>query len=863
MGKRMHKGSDRPVVAGKFIETGHQKLYIKGVTYGTFAPDISGEQFSVLEVVAEDFKKMAESGINTVRTYTVPSVEILNLARQNDLYVMVGLPWEQHLTFLDTPGQSGIILQNIRKMVLQCRNHPAILCYCIGNEIPSAIVRYYGAQKISAFLERMFDVVKETDPGALVTYVNYPTTEYLRLPFLDFYCFNVYLETREKLSAYISRLQNLSGEKPLVLAEIGLDSRRNGTDRQAEVMEWQLQTIFEGGCAGAFVFSWTDEWWRGGASIDDWDFGLVDRSRVPKPALQSVSAVYQSHPPLPGKNLPRISVVVCSYNGSATIRDTLQACLRIDYPDYEIIVINDGSKDSTREIADEFPVKVVHTRNRGLSNARNRGIVEATGEIVAFTDDDAMPDPLWLRYLAIAYLHADFAGVGGPNIAPLNSSFFAECVSYAPGRPVQVLSSDQVAEHIPGCNMSFRRSVLLEAGGFDPVYRAAGDDVDICWRIQDLGYQIGFHPSAFVWHYCRNTLGLYWKQQQGYGKAEALLERKWPEKYNGLGHHAWKGFLYGAGLTRPLPLKKEKVYYGQKGLSLFQSVYQPGSTTVESLPLMPEWYFVILFLMVVSMLGLEWPVLFWSLPLLAFSVLIVVIQAALSASPAFANKHYSREKRAGLWLVTTFLHLVQPAARLKGRVNNGLNVFKYTFTHLAKLKELIRTPKTLTHWSETWKSGEEWLDKVKYFLEKQSNRVIPGGVFDRWDMENHSHGGVFASVRTLLTTEEHGMGKQMIKLRWRIVVSPITFSALGGFSITTYFAFKAAAFISFAIFLTVTLLLGIKVLSDTLGAIHGLVVAVRNLPVGFENEQSIATGNLLSKPEGKNFLIQEHSLTTI
>ncbi|MEJ7678557.1 MAG: glycosyltransferase family 2 protein [Segetibacter sp.] len=79
----------------------------------------------------------------------------------------------------------------------------------------------------------------------------------------------------------------------------------------------------------------------------------------------------------------------------------------------------------------------------------------------------------------------------------------------------------------------------MEIGGFDPVYRAAGDDVDVCWRIQEAGYTIGFHPSALVWHHRRNSLEAYWKQQYGYGKAEALLESKWPEKYNGFGHLTW------------------------------------------------------------------------------------------------------------------------------------------------------------------------------------------------------------------------------------------------------------------------------------------------------------------------------------
>jgi len=327
----------------------------------------------------------------------------------------------------------------------------------------------------------------------------FSTTEYLELSFLDFDCFNVYLETPEKFSAYIARLHNLSGDRPLVLAEIGLDSMRNGSEKQAETLEWQIKMVFAKGCAGIFIFAWTDEWWRGGSSIDDWDFGIVDRDRNPKPALYTVKETMASAPFANNGILPFISVVVCSYNGSATIRDCLKGLQQLDYPAFEVIIVNDGSTDNLAEIVKEYPVKLITTVNRGLSSARNTGLYQAKGEIVAYIDDDAYPDPHWLNYLSYAFLSTQYAGFGGPNIAPPEDGLIAKCVANAPGGPVHVLLTDEIAEHIPGCNMAFRKSVLIEVGGFDPTYRTAGDDVDICWRIQKAGYSIGFHPSAVVW----------------------------------------------------------------------------------------------------------------------------------------------------------------------------------------------------------------------------------------------------------------------------------------------------------------------------------------------------------------------------
>src|SRR5205085_557462 len=159
------------------------------------------------------------------------------------------------------------------------------------------------------------------------------------------------------------------------------------------------------------------------------------------------------------------------------------------------------------------------------------GLRAATGEIVAYLDDDCWPDPQWLTYLVATFMTTPHAGVGGPNIPPPDG-LIGDCVAKAPGGPTHVLVSDREAEHIPGCNMAFRKAVLEEIGGFDPLFRVAGDDVDVCWRLQDLGWTIGFSPAAMVWHRRRPSVRAYLGQQRGYGEAEGLLERKWPERYN-------------------------------------------------------------------------------------------------------------------------------------------------------------------------------------------------------------------------------------------------------------------------------------------------------------------------------------------
>ena len=151
--------------------------------------------------------------------------------------------------------------------------------------------------------------------------------------------------------------------------------------------------------------------------------------------------------------------------------------------------------------------------------------------------------------------------------------------------------------------MAFRKSALEAIGGFDARYRAAGDDVDVCWRLQQRGWTLGFSPAAFVWHHCRRTVRSYWRQQFGYGRAEAMLEAKWPEKYNSAGHLSWAGRIYGKPMTLRL---HSRMYRGIRGPSLYETGPTQSVGVIRSLPLMPEWYLVILVLVGLSALGLPW-----------------------------------------------------------------------------------------------------------------------------------------------------------------------------------------------------------------------------------------------------------------
>ena len=752
----------RPRVRGKFLFVGEEKLYVRGVTYGAFAPAPDGREYHDLAMVERDFAAMAANGITAVRIpHTMPPRALLDIAQRHGLRVMVGLSAEQYVGYLIDRSGAPDIEALIRAKVRTCAGHPALLCYALGNEIPAPLARWLGRDRVQRYLERLARVVRDEDPGGLVTYVNYPTTEYLELPFLDLVCFNVYLESQDRLEAYVARLQNLAGDRPLIMSELGLDSVRNGERGQAQTLDWQIRTAFALGCAGVFVFSWTDEWHRHGSDVADWRFGLTAVDRTPKPALGTVREAFADVPFAPKQGWPRISVVVCTHNGVRTIRDCCTGLRRLDYPDLEVIVVDDGSTDATAAIVQEYGFRLIRTANRGLASARNTGFLVASGEIIAYLDDDAYPDPQWLTYLAATFMSTTHAAVGGPNIAPTGDGPIADCVARAPGGPVHVLLSDREAEHIPGCNMAFRRSALAAIDGFDPQFRAAGDDVDVCWRLQERGWTIGFHPAATVWHHRRNSVRAYWRQQIGYGRAEAMLERKWPEKYNGPGHVRWAGRMYGPGLTRVLGWRRPRIYHGIWGRAPFQSLYEPAPSLVAFLPQMPEWHLMTATLGAMAGLSVVWSPLRLALPLFVGAIVPPIAQAWLSASGAcFPDVPRPSWACLGRRLLTAALHLLQPIARLRGRLDEGLTPWR---RHGPVRRAPLWTV-TSAIWSERWATQDERLLMLERLLRAQHACVLCGDEHDGWDLE--VRGGILGAARLLVGVEDHPGGKQLLRVRW-------------------------------------------------------------------------------------------------
>src|SRR5690242_19696914 len=117
--------SGRLRVDGKFFRQGDSKFYVKGVTYGPFAPNSQGELFPARAQVTHDFAQLRQLGANVLRVYYVPPTWFLDLAQEHGLKILVDVPWPKHLCFLDSPGLKQEALDAIRSAVTRCKGHPA------------------------------------------------------------------------------------------------------------------------------------------------------------------------------------------------------------------------------------------------------------------------------------------------------------------------------------------------------------------------------------------------------------------------------------------------------------------------------------------------------------------------------------------------------------------------------------------------------------------------------------------------------------------------------------------------------------------------------------------------------------------
>jgi biofilm PGA synthesis N-glycosyltransferase PgaC len=345
-------------------------------------------------------------------------------------------------------------------------------------------------------------------------------------------------------------------------------------------LDW-VMTAIAALCFGyPFIMSW---YWMVGGVI----FYFTRQRRMPPP---------DQPPDL--EDFPPISILVPCYNEEENAEETLQTAAAVDYPDFEIIAVNDGSRDNTAAVLDALTtriprLRVVHlAKNSGKATAMNTGAVLARHELLVCIDGDALLDRHTLRWIAAAFRRGDVGGLGGnPRIrnrtsllGKLQVGEFASIIGLI--RRAQTMYGRLFT--VSGVICAFRKRALEDAGWWSP--RTITDDIDVTWRVQLAGWRVIYEPNAIVWILMPETLKGLWKQRLRWAEGGVQMMQTYfrpmitgrlpsmlPTYFNFVVSEIWSylillalgmGVLWSFGLGPPRPLPHFRLIPDWWGLSL-------------------------------------------------------------------------------------------------------------------------------------------------------------------------------------------------------------------------------------------------------------------------------------------------------
>jgi glycosyltransferase involved in cell wall biosynthesis len=267
----------------------------------------------------------------------------------------------------------------------------------------------------------------------------------------------------------------------------------------------------------------------------------------------------------------RISLIICTRNRAGPLRRCLDAVAELQFAGpWEAVLVDNGSTDSTREVIEAFareapfPVRYVHEAVPGLSNARNAGLAVASGEIIAFTDDDCYPEPAMLTEIVRAFDEAELGYVSGrimlydPDDYPATINESLEPVVFPPGRYI-------APGAIKGANLAFRRTALDEIGGFDPLFGSGAlfpaEDIDAAARLALRGWWGRYVPEIVVWHHHGRKAADIGKLHKAYDYGRGAYHAKLmlSERAVKIGFRGW------AGLARRIRDRPSTLLWELKG----------------------------------------------------------------------------------------------------------------------------------------------------------------------------------------------------------------------------------------------------------------------------------------------------------
>jgi len=254
------------------------------------------------------------------------------------------------------------------------------------------------------------------------------------------------------------------------------------------------------------------------------------------------------------KQKPLISVIIPALNSERTIKQCIKSLIQqsLKKKEYEIIIIDNGSTDKTLGILDNYKkkIKILKESKKGSYNARNKGIRNSQGNIIAFTDSDCIADKNWLLNIRKAFSNKEIKIVGGHIEALEKNSYIRKyCNRFGHAQDLHFKSKKPC---FATSNMAVRKTEIKKVGLFNPTLKSGGD-FELCHRIIKSKLEITYEPNAIIKHSYTNSLIEFIERYYRYGKGQGMIKKKY-KKIIRSPHPSYLSLIKNKGISH-IPLR--------------------------------------------------------------------------------------------------------------------------------------------------------------------------------------------------------------------------------------------------------------------------------------------------------------------
>jgi len=310
--------------------------------------------------------------------------------------------------------------------------------------------------------------------------------------------------------------------------------------------------------------------------------------------------------------------------------------------------------------------------------------------------------------------------------------------------------------------------------------------VDFCWRLQQAGYEISFSPSAIVWHHRRFSVKAFYKQQAGYGEAEALLRFKHLIFFTPNGNAKWRGIVYGLPIG-PSIIQKPIIYHGLFGMGLFQSIYPSDDPAILDYTGSLEW---VLAAICVGIISITFPVLIPIVVLMFLTTLFAGLMYA--ARTKLEPKYDTLASRFLVWGLAVSQPLIRGWNRHYTWISHKTTPSKIlTGESSHKPSNQFTRDNSLAYWSEEGIERDRVITKVCDLLEAENWSYSLDTGWTDWDIQ--IYGNYWWDIRLRTQTENHGGDKRLTRIQMDPKMTPLTIALtilVGLLTFTLYFSIE-------------------------------------------------------------------------